>query len=61
MILRDFFLVGMAVATMFWLVSHMVCTPCRAENIQDILEQRPACSSNALHRCGFKSGVGIRI
>ena len=33
MILRDFLLVGMVVATAFWLAPHMVCALRRAEDI----------------------------
>ena len=61
MILRDFLLVGIVVATILWLVPPARWALRLTENVQGVLEQCPACSSITLDRGGFQSRVGIRV
>jgi UNC-50 family len=61
MILRDFLLVGIIVATIFWLVSHAGQPLRLIEPVQGILEQCPARPSITLNCGRFQGRVGIRV
>ena len=61
MILRDFLLVGIVVATIFWLVPHAGWALRPAEQVQGVREQCPARPSITLDRGGFQSRMGIRV
>jgi len=61
MILRDFLLVGIVMATIFWLVPRSGWALRLVEHVQGVLEQRPARPSITLDCGGFQSRVGIRV